>query len=75
MSWRGDSDDTARQDGDGAAGGAATGDGTSTSVRMGVDLGGYSVSIHVDRSNKAVGDGNGVFVWKKSAMCHRFISL
>ena len=31
---------------------------------------GYSVSIHVDRSNEAIGDGDDVFTRKKLAMGH-----
>ena len=37
---------------------------------------GYGVSIHIDWSNEAIDDSDGVFVWKESAMVHCcFISL
>ena len=74
---RGDGDSAAD---DGAAGGAATGAGTSTSARMGVDRRATSNAVTVQYSRRlvkeAIGNGDGVFVWKESAIGHCcFISL
>ena len=69
----------ARQAGDGAAGGATTGDGTSTSARMGVDRRATSNAVTVQYSRRlvkeAIGNGDGVFAWKESTMGRYFISL
>jgi len=55
----------AQQAGDGAAGGATTGDGTSTLARMAHpplndERRGHGVNSHVDRLNEAIGDGDSV---------------
>ena len=75
---RGDGPDAARRAGDGAAGSRRL----ETAPRpqhgwvLAIERHGYYVNIHVDQLNEAIGDGDGIFTWKKSAIGHCcFISL
>ena len=75
-SQRWSSDGAAQQVGNGVAGGAATGAWQGRASAVERRARGYGVSIHVDRSNKAIFDGDDVFAWKESTMGHcYFISL